>query len=66
MGHWVSDTGPGHGSKLRQEHDFGLGQKSRLIYPGHPDKPLEKVIIGLCLWSCLFLDLELTLLLACS
>ena len=32
------------------------------FYLGHPDKPLETVLVGLCLLPCLFLDLELTLL----
>jgi hypothetical protein len=50
------DSGPGHGSKLWQESNFGLGQGSRLRYIGHPDKPLETVITGLCLLPCLFLD----------
>ena len=60
-----------------QVFDFGLGQGSRLRYLGHPDKPLETVIMGLCLLPCLFLNylcvlpclflnLELTLLLACN
>ena len=62
---------------FRQEFDFGLGQGSGFRYLGHPDKPLETLIMGLCLLSCLFLDylcllsclflnLELTLLLACN
>lgn len=83
-----SDIGPGQGSKLWQEsdlelekktnkqntyHHFELEKRRRLRYPGHPDQPLDKVIMGLCLLPCLFLAylcllscLELTLLLACN
>ena len=62
---------------FRHEYDFRLGHGSRLRYVDHSDKPLEtfikRVIMGLCLLPCLFLDylcffvlflnLELTLLL---
>lgn len=51
---------------FRQEYNFGLGQRSKLRYLSHPDKPSEKVTTGLCLLFCLFLNLELTLLLACN
>jgi hypothetical protein len=34
------------GVGFRQESDFGLGQGSRLRYFGHPDKPLESVLVG--------------------
>ena len=55
-------------TKLNVWHSF---------YLGHPDKPLETVIMGLCLLPCLsldyfcllsslFLNLELTLLFVCT